>query len=50
MREIVEEEYEKMMLNKAGEFKAGTYQRLKFLNVFYLYSELTKHAADMNMG
>lgn len=27
----------------------GTYQRLKFLNKFYLYSELSKHTADMNM-
>ena len=28
----------------------GTYQRLKFLNKFYLYSELTKQFADNNFG
>jgi hypothetical protein len=39
-RELVEEELEKMY-NMKEEFK-GTYQRLKFLNKFYLYSELTK--------
>jgi hypothetical protein len=49
-REIVEQEYEKLQSLKIGDFKAGTYQRLKFLNKFYLYSELTKHAADMGMG
>jgi hypothetical protein len=39
-RALVEEDLEKMYFLK--EDYKGTYQRLKFLNKFYLYSELTK--------
>ena len=28
----------------------GTYQRLKFLNKFFLYSELSKHQENVEQG
>ena len=40
-RPVVENELQKLVAIK--ENYKGTYQRLKFLNKFYLYSELSKH-------
>ena len=42
MRLEVEEQLQKMVQVK--ENFNGTYQKLKFLNKFYLYSSLSKHA------
>lgn len=43
---MVEQDLERLVTMK--EDYKGTYQRLKFLNKFYLYSELSKHTADQN--
>jgi len=43
-RQEVEESMDKLYFMKE-EYK-GTYQRLKFLNKFYLYSEITKQFSD----
>ncbi len=47
IREQVEEQLQKMVELKEN-FK-GTYQKLKFLNKFYLYSGLSKHAEQTDM-
>lgn len=47
-RKQVEDDCDNLMSLK--EDYKGTYQRLKFLNKFYLYSELSKQYADNNLG
>ena len=45
MRMEVEEKLQEMV--KVKENFQGSYQKLKFLNKFYLYSSLSKHAEQV---